>query len=93
MEMQEMWKGDYGMKKLRNFIAWICLISGGASAIYSLYKMIYIPIVTACMIHDAGVLTSTIVAKVIFSCICSPVVFCGWIFIALWLFAIISEYD
>lgn len=81
------------MTKFRNFIAWICLISGGASAIYSLYKMIYVPIINACTLHDAGILTSAIIAKVVFSCLCSPVVFCGWIFIALGLFAIISEYD
>lgn len=81
------------MKKFRNFIAWICLISGVASAIYSLYRMIYVPIISACALHDAGVLTSAIIAKLVFSCLCSPVVFCGCIFIAIGLFAIISEYD
>lgn len=81
------------MTKFRNFIAWICLISGSVLAICSLYKMIYIPIITACMLNDAGALTSVIVAKVVFSCLCSPVAFCGLILIALGLFAIISEYD
>ena len=57
------------------------------------YKMLYLAIINACMLYDAGVLNATIIAKTVISCLCSPVIICGWAFIGLMLFAIISEYD
>ena len=55
--------------------------------------MIYVAIINACVLHDAGCLTTAIIAKTIFSCVCSPVMICAWAMIGLILFAIISEYD
>lgn len=55
--------------------------------------MIYVAIINACVLHDEGCLTTAIIAKTVFSCLCSPVVICALIMIGLILFAIISEYD
>lgn len=80
------------MRRIRNFIAWICLISGGMAGLYSgIYKMIYIPIINACVLHDVGHLTSAVIAKMVFSILCAPVVTVGWIFVAVFLFRVIYE--
>ena len=82
------------MRQLRNLLAWICLISASITGLYSgIYKMLYLAIINACMLYDTGVLSATIIAKTVFSCLCSPVIICGWAFIGLMLFAVISEYD
>ena len=82
------------MRQLRNLLAWICLISASVMGLYNgVYKMLYLAIINACMLYDAGVLNATIIAETVISCLCSPVIICGWAFIGLMLFAIISEYD
>ena len=82
------------MRQLRNLIAWICLISASIMGLYvGVYKMLYLAIINACTLYDAGVLSTTIIASTVISCLCSPVIICGWAFIGLLLFAVISEYD
>lgn len=55
--------------------------------------MIYVAIINACVLHDAGCLTTAIIAKTIFSCLCSPVVACAWVVVGWTLFVAISKYD
>lgn len=56
-----------------------------------IYKMIYIPIINACVLHDVGHLTSAIIAEMIFSILCAPVVTVGWIVVAVTLFGVIYK--
>ena len=82
------------MTKIRNFIAWLLLIGGFVGGFYfGAYKMLYEPIIYACIYHDIGGLTSTIIAKTIFTCLCSLPVWCLWSFAGLMAFSIVSEYD
>lgn len=75
-------------------LAWICLIGASVMGLYNgVYKMLYLAIINAFMLYDAGVLSTTIIANTVISCLCSPVIICGWAFIGLILFAVISEYD
>lgn len=65
------------MRQLRNLLAWICLISASVMGLYNgVYKMLYLAIINACMLYDAGVLSATIIAKTVISCLCSPVIIC-----------------
>ena len=82
------------MTKIRNFIAWLLLIGGFVGGFYfGAYKMLYNPIIHACVYNDIGMLTSTIIAKTIFTCLCSLPVWCLWSFAGLMAFSIVSEYD
>lgn len=56
-----------------------------------IYKMIYIPIINACVLHDVGHLTSAVIAKMVFSILCAPVVTVGWILVAVFLFGVIYK--
>lgn len=56
-----------------------------------IYKMIYIPIINACVLHDVGHLTSAVIAKMVFSILCALVVTVGWILVAVFLFGVIYK--
>jgi hypothetical protein len=80
------------VRRIRNFIAWICLISGGMAGLYSgIYEMIYIPVINACVLHDVGHLTSAVIAKTVFSILCAPFITVGWIVVAMILFGVIYK--
>lgn len=77
------------MSKVRNFIAWLLLISGVASGLYlGLYENVYLAIINAFTLHDLGLLTSTLIVKTVFSCLCSPLTIFGGFALGVFAFGI-----
>ncbi len=80
--------------RIRNMIAWLCLIGSCAGGLYKgLYQMFYMAVINACTLYDTGCLTSAETARTIFSVLGSPVITAGWIMLGTLLFKAIYEND
>lgn len=77
------------MRKVRNFIAWLLLVSGVASGLYlGLYGNVYLAIINAFTLHDLGLLTSALIVKTVFSCLCAPLIIFGGFTLGIFAFGI-----
>lgn len=82
------------MKRIRNFIAWLCLVSGIVWGLYvSLYQMIYLSAMNACMFYDAGALTSSVICQTVFTILGAPIALAGCVFVAVSIFGVIYKID
>ena len=82
------------MKRIRNVVAWICFFSGIIWGLYvSLYQMIYLSIMNACMYYDAGLLTASLVCRTLFMCAGAPIVLAGCVVVSFSIFGLIYKCD